>query len=303
MDIISFGGWARCARFVVNDIELIVTLDVGPRVISFGFVDGRNELCRYERHQGLTGGTDYRSYGGHRLWISPELAETTYEPDNNPVSVEESQDGWIFTTPIGHVGVQRSIEVIPDVDRSAFRLVHRLTNRREDAFECAPWCVTVMAPGGECLFPQAPFVSHRDTFLPARPIVLWPYTRMSDPRIEWGDEVIRIAQTTEETPLKIGSFVSQGFIAYANDGHVFMKRFDQHPGEPYPDFGCNVEVYTRHDMLEVESLGPLTTLAPGATCQHAETWYLERDTLVPRKNEDCAELMREWMSSHPHLHE
>jgi len=301
MEIISYGGWDRCARFAVGDIELIVTLEVGPRVLSFGFVGGPNELCQYERHRGLKGGSEYRSYGGHRLWVSPELQHITYEPDNDDVQTRESDEGWVFSTPLGHVGIERSIEVIPVPERHAFRLVHRLTNHREDPFECAPWCVTVMAPGGQCLIPQAPYVSHSETFLPARPIVLWPYTRMSDSRLEWGDEVIRVLQTGADTPQKIGSFVEQGFIAYANHENLFMKRFDVHPGKVHADFGCNVEVYTRHDMLEVESLGPLVTLNPGETCTHTETWYLMRDVLVPSKDDECADLLREYMSSHPHL--
>ena len=34
-------------------------------------------------------------------------------------------------------------------------------------------------------------------------------------------------------------------------------------------------------MLEIESLGPLTMLAPGATVEHTERWHLFRDVSVP----------------------
>ena len=39
-------------------------------------------------------------------------------------------------------------------------------------------------------------------------------------------------------------------------------------------------------MLEVESLGPLTTLAPGAMTEHIEHWRLFADVPVPRTDAD-----------------
>lgn len=53
-----------------------------------------------------------------------------------------------------------------------------------------------------------------------------------------------------------------------------MKRFDYDPDATYPDGGCNVESFTNESFLEIETLGPLTTLAPGKTISHVERWYL-----------------------------
>jgi hypothetical protein len=35
-----------------------------------------------------------------------------------------------------------------------------------------------------------------------------------------------------------------------------------------------VELFTNADMLEVETLGPLTELAPGSQVEHMERWSL-----------------------------
>ena len=32
MEIIPYGGWKRAARLVCGDTELVVTLDIGPRM-------------------------------------------------------------------------------------------------------------------------------------------------------------------------------------------------------------------------------------------------------------------------------
>jgi hypothetical protein len=42
----------------------------------------------------------------------------------------------------------------------------------------------------------------------------------------------------------------------------------------YPDGGANVETFTNADVLEIESLGPLTCLEPGAKVESVEEWEL-----------------------------
>ena len=53
-----------------------------------------------------------------------------------------------------------------------------------------------------------------------------------------------------------------------------MKRFGYEHGADYPDYGCNTEAYTAGSIIEVESLGPLRTIAPGESIKHLEHWQL-----------------------------
>jgi hypothetical protein len=82
-------------------------------------------------------------------------------------------------------------------------------------------------------------------------------------------------------PQKVGFVVTDGWAAYARDGHLFVKKFSYFEGERYPDFGCSVEVFTDADMLELETLGPLARLQPGDTVEHIEHWFLFRDVPAP----------------------
>jgi hypothetical protein len=59
-----------------------------------------------------------------------------------------------------------------------------------------------------------------------------------------------------------------------NDGTLFVKRIDYHEGKTYPDNGCNLETLADANMLDIESLGPLVKLMPGAAVELAETWDL-----------------------------
>src|SRR5579862_9167095 len=239
MEIVAYGGWKRCARIVSGQLEMIVTLDVGPRVIRFGAIGGPNELVEYPADTGKTGGDEYRSYGGHRLWIAPEEMPKTYYADNHPVEYEVEGDWHVFTPPVEEFLVQKQIRI--RAEKNGFQIEHRIYNRNAYAIELAPWALTVMAVGGECIFPQPKYGIHAENLLPVRPMVLWAYTNMADPRWTWGRRVVRLRQTDNHEPQKIGALLNQGLAGYANHGNFYFKRFPCQAGGNYPDYCCNFE--------------------------------------------------------------
>ncbi len=279
MEIVPYGGWNRCVRIVAGNTEAIITLEVGPRIIRYGVIGGPNELVEYAKDMGKAGGEEYRSYGGHRLWIAPEEDPKTLHPDNLAVEVTED-DGWlVFTAPPEKWFIQKEFRV--KADGEAIRIEHRVYNQGVYVTELAPWALTVMATGGVCLFPQPEFISHSEKVLPARPMVMWHYTDLSDDRWTVGKCVMRLAQHEDKGAQKIGAFIEQGYAAYANHGNLFLKRFGAEADYVYPDFGCNFETFTRQDMLEVETLGPVESIPPGDYASHFETWYLVANQTPP----------------------
>ena len=287
MDIVPYAGWSRCAKLTLGGLELIVTLDVGPRVIHFGFAGGENEFVVHEKTAGRTGDQEFHSYGGHRFWMAPEDPLKIGIPDNGPVEFRE-EDGWtVFVQAEDKWHIQKEIWIRGDSGGGVL-VHHRLHNRGAYPVELALWGLTQMATGGELFIPQAPFVPWTEKLLPARPLTLWGYTDMSDPRYTWGESVIRLRQDGSLGPTKFGALVQQGYAAYANRGRVFLKRFGFEEGAVYPDFNSNFESYTRQDMLEVESLGPMLTVPPGAWRGHDETWYLIDGLTPPSTDKDCA---------------
>ena len=67
------------------DVELIVTLDVGPRVIRYGAPGGPNLFGESAEQLGKSGEPSWMPRGGHRLWTAPEDKTRTYAPDNRAV--------------------------------------------------------------------------------------------------------------------------------------------------------------------------------------------------------------------------
>ncbi len=275
---VSYGGWPNCLRLANREVELIATTDVGPRIIRFGFVGGPNEFVEYPDQLGKTGGDTYRSYGGHRLWIAPESKQTTYHPDNHPVEWFEENDELILRPPLeSTTRIQKEIRVKLHETKNRVCVTHLLTNHNPFAVTLAAWALSVMAPGGRAIAPQEPYRPHPESLLPVRPLVLWSYTKMNDPRWTWGEKFLQLRQDPNaEIPQKAGVMNTLGWAAYAAGDRLFLKKFYSNPDAPYPDFCCNLELFTNKRMLEVETLSPLTTLEPGAMLAHEEEWWLFR---------------------------
>jgi len=128
MNLVPFGGWQRNAKIVCNDIEMIVTLEVGPRVLFFGFTGGPNMFAVHPADEGRTGGDQFHSYGGHRLWIAPEEQLRTLRPDNEAVEYTMDAEVHVFTSPTDEYHTQKQIRIKTDPINCRFVLEHRIYN-------------------------------------------------------------------------------------------------------------------------------------------------------------------------------
>ena len=288
MEKVEYGGWPNCIRLSKDNVELIAATDVGPRIIRYGFVGKQNEFHEAAGEVGKTGGNEWRGYGGHRLWHAPESKPRTYYPDNSPVKYEMSGDTLRLIQDIETTTrIQKEMEITLTGPNGRARIVHKLTNRGLWPMELAPWALTVLRKGGTAVFPQEPYSPHPDIpdypgqkidpkfYLPSRNLIMWSYTKLSDPRWLFTAKYILLRQDPNaERPQKIGLSNRQNWGAYANNGHLFVKTTVYQEEAIYPDNGCNFETFTNADMLELESLGPVVNLAPGASVVHTEEWRL-----------------------------
>jgi hypothetical protein len=276
---VEFGGWGNCYKLTNGIIDLIITSDVGPRIIYLGFV-GSNNLLRTESTQlGKINQEEWMSFGGHRLWHTPEDTRRTYYPDSLPINISENSDIVRITQYVEPTtGIEKSITVQLDKTRALVKLDHKLTNRGIWPIETSAWAITVMAQGGKAILPLPPRGSHPDFLLPTNTIAVWPYTDFSDPRWKFNFRNIFLQQDPEiNAPLKIGLFSTDGWLAYINNKELFIKLTQVNPKEKYPDFGSNLEVFTNSKILELESLSPMTLIAPNESINHTEVWYLQQN--------------------------
>jgi hypothetical protein len=256
-------------------VRVEFALDAGPRIVRFSLRDGRNVFAETPDAKWETvHGRPYRLLGGHRLWSSPECPLNEQVPDDAPVGVRLLDNGVELTGgTLTHEGLARRVELRLAADGPRVRVLHALENHTDQAVRVAAWALTQVTPGGVAVLPLLADELH-GAQLPNRNVVLWPYSSVSDPRFELTDDTIHVAATDAGGLFKVGYLNRAGWIAYELDDVTFRKRFEPEPNAEHVDFGCNVEVYTRAEFLELETLTPLRYVAPGETTEHVEEWEL-----------------------------
>jgi len=279
---IPWGGWPNCYRIANGEVELIVTSDVGPRIMRYGFVNGQNLFKNYAESMGHSGEPEWMLRGGHRIWAAPEQAPRTYAPDNGPVEIRVAGDALTAIQPVEPTtGLIKEVTVTLAASGTAVEVRHRITNTSLWEIEVDAWSVSMMAQRGVGITGFPPRGKHPNILPPTHPLVMWAFTDLSDPRWTFTRKYVVLRQDPDNAvPQKIGHFNPKTWGAYLLGSDLFIKRCDADPARPYADIGCSYETFTRDDMLELETLGPLTRLATGAFLEHIERWTLHRDVHV-----------------------
>ena len=274
MERIDYLGFNHCLRLTNGDIELVAA-PFGPRILHYGFVGEENVFGLFpDVEMGTEMGT-WRAIGGHRLWTAPESNPHSYAPDDAAVEVSvQGELNVCLTARADAAGIEKSMTVGLMPEGSEVEVRHRLVNRNAVPVEVAPWALTIV-DGGTCLVPLEPFRSHGDALLPSQPLVLWPFTDLTDPRLSFEGRMVRLStEPFSNEPQKIGILNRREWAGYLKGSTLFVKRYACLSGETYPDFGVNTEVFVKGRFMELETLGPLRRLAPGETVEHTERWRL-----------------------------
>lgn len=278
---VKYATYGNCYKLTNGTVDVLVTLDVGPRIIFYGFSGGENNLAELGPDSVVKSEFgEWHPWGGHRLWHAPEVLPRSYVPDDNPVDSEVIGNSTIRVAPQLEAATHIQKEMMISLDRegTGVTITHTLKNKGQWPIELAPWGLTIVKGGGTTIIPQEPFISHDDKLLPARSLTLWNFTDMSDSRWTFGKRYLRLRTDSKlKFPQKIGAAVHDGWAGYLRGKTLFVKRFPYVEGATYPDFGCNFETYTDGDFMEVETLAPLTKIDPSETATHVEHWSLFAD--------------------------
>lgn len=286
---VAYKGWQNCYRVSNGEVELIVTGDVGPRIIRFAFVGGQNLFKEYAGQLGKSGEEKFQLRGGDRVWKAPEDAVATWAPDNSPVEVRVTATGLLARAPVEPLSMlQKEIEVSMAASGTAVTVSHRITNRSLYPLEFSPWVLTMMAPGGVAITGFPPRGKHPINLEATNPLVMWAYTNLADPRWKFTRKYLTLRQDPNNSePQKLGMFNPDTWAAYLLNDEIFLKRTKADPSKTYPDFGCSFETFTNHEFLEVETLGPLTKVLPGKTVEQVEQWGLYRNVRLTELTDDA----------------
>ena len=277
---INFKGYANSWQMSNGEVELVVTGDIGPRIMRYGFPGGQNFFKEFTEQMGKSGEPTWQARGGHRVWIAPEDIVKSYAPDNGAVKIDVQGDSVVATAPVEALtGIEKQLTIKLAPAGSAVEVIHRLRNASREPYTLAPWCLTMLAQGGAGIHGFPPRGTHPEMLVPTNPLVMWAFTHLDDPRWRLSRKYLVLRQDpANSNPQKLGTYNQNTWAAYHLNGELFIKRYQTTaPPAEFPDLGCTFETFTNAEFLELETLGPLATLAPGESVSHMERWSAHKN--------------------------
>jgi hypothetical protein len=264
-------------ELVERGVRLIVVHSVGPRIAWFGRTGGDSVL--FWDHAGEHRRGDWRLRGGHRLWITRPLADETYETyeaDNAPCRVRRLAEGVRLTAPVSAHGIEKSLAI--RARRGAWTVEHRVRNAGDMLWSGGAWALTCTVPRRDTVY-RIPLGGGPPAWDVATIVIplRWGGThgsRLADPQIALTADAMEIRARGDEAKRMV--LAPRGLIEMKDPARgVFRKTSPYRAGAAYP-MGTNLAVYLgpRRFMVELESMSPLQTLAPGESLAHLETWTL-----------------------------
>ncbi len=285
---VPYKGWQNCYRVSNGEIELVVTADVGPRIIRYGFIGGQNLFKEFPEQLGKSGEQNFQLRGGDRVWKAPEDPIATWAPDNVPVEIRVTANGLVAREPVEPLTkLQKEIEISMAPSGTSVTVSHRIANHSLFAVEFAPWALTMMAPGGVLVAGFPPRGRHPVNLEPTNPLVMWAYTNLADPRWKFTRKYLMLSQDPNNSEAqKLGFFNPDTWAVYLLNGEAFVKRALADLSKTYADFGCSFETFTNNEFLEVETLGPMTKVLPNNVVEHVEHWALYRNVMLTTRSDE-----------------
>ncbi|HOM56786.1 MAG TPA: hypothetical protein PLG27_03425 [Candidatus Latescibacteria bacterium] len=171
------------------------------------------------------------------------------------------------------------------------RFEQRVVNDSTHPVSCCHWSRTLAVGGGVVLIPLSPesrFPKHYIQYGPG-PVMNF---RPDDPQIRVRDGFLEVLGTPQRPKLGMDSAV--GWFSYLmRSGLLFTKRYRVEPDRVYGEMaGLTISIwYYKDEMCELEPIGPLEKLAPGASFSFTEEWSLQPWRYPAQgENVDLAEL-------------
>ena len=105
----------NCYRLSNGVVEVVVTTDVGPRIVRYAFIGEDNLLGETGDDMVKTELGVWKPLGGHRLWTAPEAMPRSYSPDNDPVAFTIEGNTIRLVQPVEpKTGIQKELAVTLD---------------------------------------------------------------------------------------------------------------------------------------------------------------------------------------------
>ena len=275
---ISYAGYTNCVQLKNEHTTVVLGPHSGGRVLAYTW-KGETALYLNPDHDGWVYAPERKRIdpsGGRldigpehilpkrlALWVGPWTAEITGPRSARLTSVKDAATG---------IQLVRDFALAPT--SSHLTCTQTIRNVSSDTVRACHWSRTFARGGGIVLIPLTPNSRFPNQYIMYGPGPVMNY-RPKDPNIRVRDRFLEILGPPRQK--KLGMDAYAGWFCYLMKNNLmFVKRFSTYPNRVYGEMaGLTISIWYNKDIAcELEPIGPLETLAPGASAAFTEDWWL-----------------------------
>jgi hypothetical protein len=263
-----------------NNLELIINPIFGGRIVSFKMNDYEFLVQEKDNHESF-GSTIWPS--PQSIWNWPPLKTLDSEPykvlkDDSVLEIKSGKDsltGLSFTKIIGN-----------SLSDNSLKLDFKVINEEEKSLSVSPWQITRVKKGGILFFPMGEGEQKIKYFPLAKTFekdgIVW---YKSDKNEILDNHRLNTADGKE------------GWIAYAVDGKLFVKKFQDNKPDKFAPGESEVLFYTsgNADYLEIEVQGVYEKLEKEKFTNWSVEWFafnIPQNIIIEAGNNELANFVR-----------
>ncbi len=256
----------NAVRMTTDEIELLVSIEFGPRILHVSRPGMPNLLQMPESAE---------HSGGHSMYFLPERKNRNSQQDNVPVKWKREEDGVRFNAPVDQKSKLQPQLIVSREGQDSVKIIHRLYNHTAWPIEYSIVARGFMAGSGMAVVPAASQDS--GTSCAVASIALWPGATLGSEGAKIQDNFLFMQpglKNANDEDNRIGLFNPEGWMAWKSEGQVLYRRFPNVPGI-YPNFNSRCSVHVTHGNLILDSFSPLLKVEPDSYLSHEEIWTVK----------------------------
>ena len=275
----TYRGWKGSYRLTAGHHSLVVVPQIGGRIMEYS-LNGRNVIWENPAEYGKLYSIEkvWRNYGGYKTWNSPEdrwgwPPDPVLDAGPATIEIKRAADGLptlrIIGAPSLESGIMFTKEVTlkPDGRVSLVQWMHNISGVAQ---QYGVWDVTQVRTPCFVAFPV-----RADSRFPGG---FKPMMKDSGKSKQWTSEDGLCIVEYQKEAGQIGADSPGPWMAWFKDTLAYVKLFGAVMDfSAYPDDGCSIELFTSKPelgYLEMEIMGPVVILRPGAETSIQEEWAI-----------------------------
>lgn len=276
---INLKYYGKCVSINNGTVKVIVSVDVGPKIIFWGYTNGENmlyipyDILEYDEpiSQKIPPDIFFKRYG-HEIMLAYEK--------NKPVVLSSGttiysilKEGVVFSCSNPKLGLSANLEIIIQDKSNSIMIVHSIENTNEKTQNFSICSSTFVTQDGTLLVPQ-----NMDDLgnSPNRVLALWKKSNINDSRLYVANEYLRFNNTSTDksSVLKLGINNRRAWSTYTKDGNTFLKHYLHNKKAKYLNFDSSFIIDSKKELLSLKVLSPIYNVQKNEIAKMAEYWSL-----------------------------